>query len=158
LLKALALAGQDVTQAKQELIEVLAQARVEGYQRLFFDEGEPVAALLRAALLDIRDAATSAYVQALLHTFGAGSPQAGVGAGAVGTRASDGVGVLVEPLSAQEQRVLRLLARGMSNPDIARELVVSVNTVKTQLQSIYRKLNVNSRAEAGEAARRLGLL
>ncbi len=66
--------------------------------------------------------------------------------------------MLIEPLSAHEQRVLRLLAAGMSNPDIARELVVSVNTVKTQLQSIYRKLNVNSRAEARAAARRLNLL
>ena len=66
--------------------------------------------------------------------------------------------LLVEPLSEQERRVLRLLAAGMSNPDIARELVVSVNTVKTQLQSIYRKLNVNSRAEARAAARRLNLL
>ena len=66
--------------------------------------------------------------------------------------------LLIEPLSPQEQRVLRLLAAGRSNPEIAQELVVSVNTVKTQLQSIYRKLNVKSRWEAGEAARRLKLL
>ena len=66
--------------------------------------------------------------------------------------------LLIEPLSAQEQRVLRLLAAGRSNPEIAQELVVSVNTVKTQAQSIYRKLNVKSRMEAGEAARRLKLL
>jgi len=66
--------------------------------------------------------------------------------------------LLVEPLSPQEQRVLRLLAAGRSNPEIAQELVVSVNTVKTQVQSIYRKLNVNSRWEAREAARHLKLL
>ena len=52
---------------------------------------------------------------------------------------------LVEPLNAQEQRVLRLLAAGRSNPEIARELVVSINTVKAHVQSIYRKLNVNNR-------------
>lgn len=63
-----------------------------------------------------------------------------------------------EPLSVQERRVLRLLAAGRSNPEIAQELVVSVNTVKTQTQSIYRKLNVNSRKEAREAARQLKLL
>jgi LuxR family maltose regulon positive regulatory protein len=65
---------------------------------------------------------------------------------------------LLEPLSAQEQRVLRLLAAGLSNPDIARELVVSPNTIKTQVQSIYRKLNVNSRDEAAELARQLKLV
>jgi LuxR family maltose regulon positive regulatory protein len=65
---------------------------------------------------------------------------------------------LLEPLSAQEQRVLRLLAAGLSNPEIARELVVSPNTIKTQVQSIYRKLNVNSRDEAAEMARQMKLV
>jgi LuxR family maltose regulon positive regulatory protein len=54
----------------------------------------------------------------------------------------------LEPLSRQEQRVLRLLVAELSYPEIARELVVSVNTVKTQVSSIYRKLNVHSRREA----------
>jgi LuxR family maltose regulon positive regulatory protein len=61
-------------------------------------------------------------------------------------------------LSAQEQRVLRLLAAGLSNPEIARELVVSTNTIKTQVQSIFRKLNVSNREEAAEIARELKLL
>jgi LuxR family maltose regulon positive regulatory protein len=64
---------------------------------------------------------------------------------------------MVEPLSPQEQRVLRLLAAGLSNPEIAHELVVSVNTVKTHLQRIYQKLNVTSRSEARAAARYLHL-
>ncbi len=54
----------------------------------------------------------------------------------------------LEPLSRQEQRVLRLLVAELSYPEIARELVVSINTVKTQVKSIYRKLNVHSRREA----------
>ena len=53
--------------------------------------------------------------------------------------------------------MLRLVAAGRSNPEIAGELVVSVNTIKTQVQSIYRKLNVNTRDEAREAARELDL-
>jgi LuxR family maltose regulon positive regulatory protein len=61
-------------------------------------------------------------------------------------------------LSAQERKVLRLLAAGNSNAEIARELVVSVNTIRTQVQSIYRKLNVNNRVEASEVARRLSLV
>jgi LuxR family maltose regulon positive regulatory protein len=65
---------------------------------------------------------------------------------------------LLEPLSPQELRVLYLLTAGHSNPEIARELVVSVNTVRTQVQSIYRKLGVNNRVAASEAARSLRLL
>ena len=62
---------------------------------------------------------------------------------------------LLEPLSLQEQRVLRLFVAGLSKREIAQELVISVNTVKTHLQHIYRKLHVTSRAEAREAARSL---
>lgn len=54
----------------------------------------------------------------------------------------------LEPLSRQEQRVLRLLVAELSYPEIARELIVSINTVKTHVSSIYRKLNVHSRREA----------
>jgi ATP/maltotriose-dependent transcriptional regulator MalT len=61
-------------------------------------------------------------------------------------------------LSRQEQRVLRLLVAELSYSEIARELVVSVNTVKTQISSIYRKLNVHSRQEAQTIAQKLHLL
>lgn len=54
----------------------------------------------------------------------------------------------LEPLTRQEQRVLHFLVAELSYPEIARELVVSINTVKTQVNSIYRKLNVHSRREA----------
>jgi len=144
---------KDLAQARQVLKEALALALPEGYRRLFLDEGEPLAALLRAALLDVREEALIAYIRDLLLAFAA--PQT---AQDVKPQTQPAPALLLEPLSQQEQRVLRLLAAGRSNPEIARELVVSVNTVKTQVQSIYRKLNVNSRWEAGEAARRLKLL
>ena len=66
--------------------------------------------------------------------------------------------LLLEPLTEAELRVLGLLARGRTNPEIAATQVVSINTVKTQVQSIYRKLGVKSRWEASEAAHRLDLL
>jgi LuxR family transcriptional regulator, maltose regulon positive regulatory protein len=65
---------------------------------------------------------------------------------------------LLEPLSEREQVVLRYLPTLMSNPEIAAELFVSVNTVKTHLKSIYRKLGVSHRRDAVKRARELRLI
>ena len=65
---------------------------------------------------------------------------------------------LLEPLSARENEVLRFLPTMMSNSDIASELFVSVNTVKTHVKSIYRKLDVTRRQDAVRRARQLHLL
>jgi LuxR family maltose regulon positive regulatory protein len=61
-------------------------------------------------------------------------------------------------LSERELVVLRLLATRLSTPEISQELHVSVNTVRTQVRAIYRKLAVSSRTEAVTQARQLGLL
>jgi LuxR family transcriptional regulator, maltose regulon positive regulatory protein len=66
--------------------------------------------------------------------------------------------LMVEPLSPREQAVLRYLPTMMSNQEIASELFVSVNTVKTHLKAIYRKLDVADRREAVRRARMLELL
>ena len=65
---------------------------------------------------------------------------------------------LVDPLSARELDVLRLLASDLDGPAIARELVVSLNTVRTHTKNIYAKLGVNSRRAAVTRARELDLL
>jgi LuxR family maltose regulon positive regulatory protein len=64
----------------------------------------------------------------------------------------------LEPLSPQERRVFHLLIVGRTYAEIAQELIVSLNTVKTQVSSIYRKLGVSRRAEASAVARQLQLL
>jgi len=74
-----------------------------------------------------------------------------------GSRSSTARDGNLEPLSPQEQRVLHLLVAELSYPEIARELVVSINTVKTQVNSIYRKLNVHSRREARAVVQHLHL-
>jgi LuxR family maltose regulon positive regulatory protein len=63
-----------------------------------------------------------------------------------------------EPLSERELEVLRLMAAGLSSRDIASRDVVSINTVKTQLKSIYGKLGAHNRNDAITAAHDLGLL
>jgi LuxR family transcriptional regulator, maltose regulon positive regulatory protein len=154
-------ANRDPAQAKAALLPVLTQARTEGYRRLFLDEGEPLATLLRALWLDVKDeppsalpsAPLAAYVRSLLIAFVQEHPEP---ADAPAASAAE-VAFLVEPLSAQERRVLHLLVAGLSNAEMARQLNVSVNTVKTQVQSIYRKLNVSSRQQACDVARQLDL-
>ena len=139
------------------LKEALKLGRTEGYRRSFLNEGEPVAALLRAMLPDEHDEALTVYMNSLLHDFQ--SPKSGpIVAIPPGTSTTSPLNTLVEPLSQQEQRVLRLFAAGLSREEIAGELIVSVNTVKTHLQRVYRKLNVTSRAEARETAKQLNLL
>ena len=65
---------------------------------------------------------------------------------------------LLEPLSKRELEVLRLLGTDLDGPDIARELVVSLSTVRTHTKNIYAKLGVNSRRAAVRRAAELNLL
>jgi len=64
---------------------------------------------------------------------------------------------LVEPLSKRELQVLRLIAEGLSNQEIAARLVLSLNTVKGHTRKIYGKLGVNSRTQAVAKAKALNI-
>ena len=68
------------------------------------------------------------------------------------------VGVLVDPLTDREQQVLRLLTTHLSNQEMAGELYVSLNTLKTHLKSLYRKLGADRRSDAVARARAANLL
>jgi LuxR family maltose regulon positive regulatory protein len=65
---------------------------------------------------------------------------------------------LPEPLSGSEARILRFLPTNLSAPEIAGQLSVSVNTVRTHMRHVYEKLGAHSRTEAVEQARSLGML
>jgi LuxR family maltose regulon positive regulatory protein len=144
-------ARKQMREARQRLQTVLMLAHSEGYLRLFLDEGETMAAMLRTVLPQLKDRSLITYLQTILRAF---AQERGEQGNSVPPESS----LLIDPLSVQERRVLRLLAAGRSNLDIARELVVSVNTIRTQVQSIYRKLDVNNRVAASEVARQLQLL
>jgi len=66
--------------------------------------------------------------------------------------------VFVEPLTSRERAVLEYLPTMMTNTEIARQLLVSVNTVKTHLKAVYRKLGVARRREAVLRAKQLEIL
>jgi LuxR family maltose regulon positive regulatory protein len=135
--------------ARKQLHQLLETTRAEGYLRLYLDEGEEMADLLRALLPHLREKTLLAYVRQILNAFAQeiNSPEN-----------IPNTTLLLDPISPQEQKVLRLLVAGNSNAEIARQLVVSVNTVRTQVQSIYRKLNVNNRVEASSVAHQLELV
>jgi LuxR family maltose regulon positive regulatory protein len=92
------------------------------------------------------------YVRRLLASLGTG---AGNGAG---TAAPASGHALIEPLSDRELDVLRLLSTDLGGPDIARELALSLNTVRTHTKNIYSKLGVNNRRAAVSRAGELGVL
>jgi len=135
--------GDDVTGALDSLARAVALAEPEGYVRVFIDEGPPMAALLKLAA---KDRKAPRYVRRLLGAVVSAEGRASVEQ------------PLIEPLSERELEVLRLLSGELGGPDIARELVVSPNTVRTHTKSIYAKLGVNSRRAAVRRAAELGLL
>jgi LuxR family transcriptional regulator, maltose regulon positive regulatory protein len=137
--------------ARGWLASAVAAAEPEGVIRPFLDEGEPMAALLadlRVAVRDGRGPAGGAS-PASLDTLLAAFPGQALKPHRPG---------LVEPLSVRELEVLRLLAAGRSNAELAAELFVEQSTVKTHLIHLYSKLGVHSRTQAVARARALGLL
>jgi LuxR family maltose regulon positive regulatory protein len=152
LLQALIYQAQGETaRAVVTLEKALMQAEPEGYVRLFVDEGAPLAALLQQVLAHWKAHRSASYVRSLLQA----SEQQGHPAPAQARHQSQGA---LDPLSQRERTVLGLLAAGLSTPEMAEELVVSPNTIKTQISSLYRKLNVSNRKEAIAMAQRWHLL
>jgi LuxR family maltose regulon positive regulatory protein len=135
-------ASGDLQGAIASLDAAVAIAEPAGYVRVFLDEGRSMTALLKAAA---KRSGASSYLQ-MLARAASGGPD----------RAPDQQG-LVEPLSQRELDVLRLLRSDLSGPEIANELVVSLNTLRTHTKSIYAKLGVTSRRSAVRRAEELGL-
>jgi LuxR family maltose regulon positive regulatory protein len=149
ILQALALqALDDPKSALKPLERALTLAETEGYIRLFLDEGQPMLALLRLAH---SQGIAPAYVATLLAASNEPSR--------VNTATSlSGNGALQAPLTDREREVLQLLSEGATNGDIARRLVVSVNTVKRHVYNICSKFGVQNRTQILVRARELDLL
>ena len=134
------------------LERALTLAEPEGYVRLFLDEGPPLTQLLRKAA---ERGIMPGYTGSLLAAFEA-EPRRRVGESHLpSTPASP---PLIEPLSQRELEVLRLLKTDLSGPEIARELMIGLSTVRTHTKSIYSKLNVNDRRAAVKRAVELNLV
>ena len=136
-------ARRDAPGALTSLARLVALAEPQGYVRVVLDEGPPMAALLKVAA---KQGSARPYLRRLLAAAGTG--ESGVGAG----QAS------VEQLSDRELEVLRLLATDLDGPGIARQLVVSLHTVRSHTNNIHAKLGVNSRRAAVRRSEDLDLL
>ncbi len=153
VLQALAHQAQgDIPAALVPLERALTLAEPEGYVRMFVDEGPPMAQLLlEAAARGIMPD----YTGKLLAAFEAEQLRS---AGESPLPTSPASQPLIEPLSQRELEVLRLFKTELSGPEIARELVIALSTVRTHTKSIYSKLNVNNRRAAVKRAEELGLI
>lgn len=142
-LQALALARSGgFAAARGPLERALDLGEPENYVRTFVDEGHPMVALLRSVEPESR---YRSYVERLLHACDGSEDRT--------APTQD----LVDPLSQRELVVLRLLGTELTGPEIARELVVSLNTVRTHTKNIYAKLGVTSRRAACRRAEELHL-
>ena len=149
-LQAIALtAGGDSEDALTALARALRLAEPGGYVRTFIDEGMPMGKLLRQAVARGIAVGYAGKLLAALEEDTDDKPR-----GIKPTSSPP----LVEPLSKRELEVLRLLTTHLPSTEIARELVISTNTVRSHIKRIYSKLNVHNRRDAIRRAEELELL
>ena len=127
-------------EAQRSLSQALLIAEPEGFKRVFIQEGPPMAALLRSVGAMGH---SPEYVRQLLTAFG---------------EALSEQDAVLDPLSEREIEVLRLVAAGLTNAEIAAELVIALSTVKTHINHIYNKLGASNRTQAVAKARQLQII
>jgi LuxR family transcriptional regulator, maltose regulon positive regulatory protein len=145
ILQALALqVKKEMEQAISVLEKAFFLAQPEGYIRIFLDEGEPLVKLL---------------YQAKSHRFGQGyAAELLSEQGRFSEKGLLPVQPLIEPLTLREIEILRLIATGFTNQNIADQLVISIPTVKRHISNIYAKLGAKNRTQAVSLGREIRLV
>jgi LuxR family maltose regulon positive regulatory protein len=135
--------------ARSVLTEAVELGAPEGYIRRWLDAGSGIGPVLRD-LRDQRDTSREwhSYIDALLNACRSTFAEA----------CFQQTGEMLSPLTERELEVMRLICEGYSNPEIATELVITLNTVKKHTTNIYGKLEVRSRTQAVARAHDLDLV
>jgi LuxR family maltose regulon positive regulatory protein len=139
----------DESNAFEKLTAALAMAEPGGFIRPFLDPGPEMADLLGRL---VKQNPTLLYAKQILETFGTEKTAT------LRDRSSLPDEALIEPLTNREIEILMILAKGVSNSEIAESLHISPETVKRHLSTIYRKLDVKNRHQAVASAKSIGIL
>ena len=148
----------DEDAALRSFRQALHHGEPDGYLRTFINEGEPVARLLKAVLREDSSAASDdagfsrSYAERILEALNSLSAST---TQEIAPAVQQG---LIEPLSEREIEVIRLIADGKTNAEIADELFLAVGTVKRHTHNIYGKLGARHRTEAVALAQGAGVL
>jgi len=143
----------DQASSQADILHALSLAEPEGYITVFVEGGFPVARQLANILAyDSLGTVQPAYVKTILAAFPHPRPPD------PNAQTPRPPAALVEPLTERELEVLRLMSEGKTYGEMAEGLVVSINTIRTHIKSIYGKLGVNNRTEAIESARQMDIL
>ena len=140
-------AADDLPQAQAALKDALALAEPGGYIRIFLDEGRTIAKLLQS--VKTGNKMLTQYISRILNALGEEHSI---------TPAVAAPQTLIEPLSERELQILQLISEGLSNREIAQELILSLPTIKWHTSNIYGKLGVKNRTTAVAKARSLNIL
>ena len=134
--------------AHAALYEALTKGAGGGYIWRFLETGQELIHLLKNLSANDVSQIHQAYLVSLMDAFHR----------AFGESIEPRPGDLPDPLTARELDIMRLICKGYSNPEIARELVITINTVKKHTSNIYSKLGVSSRTQAIARAQQLDLI
>jgi LuxR family maltose regulon positive regulatory protein len=152
ILRAIAFQAQDLRkESLAAFTHALTLAEPEGFMRIFLDHGENTKELLEYACQELEDPSILRYIDRLLHAY---SPRISEHYPIPGHRRDE----IIESLSDREIEVLQLLPSSLSSTEMAEELSISVNTLRSHLKNIYAKLGAHSRYEAIARARESNLL
>lgn len=148
----------DAAMSRKCLCRLLELAAPERFIRTFLNLGEPMHRLLDNARLTLHDPALRAYADHLLALFEQETLVVSAASHSIDAGRHAQSQYVIEALSDRELEILRLVADGLSNSEIAKALIVTVGTVKKHLNNIYGKLGVGRRTQAVARAREMQLL